>query len=158
MDEEQRPPRTILKIPLRPLVIIIVVLAGLFIVAGPLDLEDFRDSLISPKPDDKSASKDTSSGEQKEIVATQEMIKKAAEEVQAEKFKALESTETIRPTDRFFYIIELVNGDDLESTNITIKPETVIITSAGGTVTTIPRSSVKNISRFRLKETTPAPP
>ena len=54
------------------------------------------------------------------------------------------------PTDRFFYVVELISGGDLEGTELTIEPDHVILVSEGGTETTIDRTMVRKIHRFKL--------
>jgi len=149
MNEEHTPPRTVLGIPVKILLIVVVLLLGLFVVSDRLDMNGLLETFNSSRPDSAPVEKSVT-GAENEIVATPEMIKRAAEEVQTEKLKELESAENILPTDRFFYVIELVNGKDLEAVDLTVQPDTVILTSAGGTVTTIPRTSVKKINRFKL--------
>lgn len=87
---------------------------------------------------------------ERDIVVDQKMLSDAVQQVQAEKLAELESRNSSIPTDRFFYIVELVSGGDLEGTDLTIEPDQVILISEGGTSTTINRADVKEIHRHKL--------
>lgn len=88
--------------------------------------------------------------EERDIVVDQQMLSDAVQQVQAEKLAELESNSSSIPTDRFFYIVELVSGGDLEGIDLTIEPDQVILISEGGTSTTINRADVRDIQRYKL--------
>jgi hypothetical protein len=85
-----------------------------------------------------------------DIVVDQEELSEAMQQVYLQKLAEIEQAESSEPTDRFFYIIEIVGGSDLEAVDITIEPDQVIMLSAGGTETTINRKLVKKIHRIKL--------
>jgi hypothetical protein len=151
MNDTHKPPRTILGIPLKALLVVIILLLGLFAVFDRLDVND----IVAPFRPAVDTADENQRGASKNIVATPEMIKQATRELQGEKLKNLESTENSLPTDRFFYVVELLNGKDLEAVELTIKPDSVTIISAGGIKTTIARAAVKEIKRFKLETTPP---
>lgn len=84
------------------------------------------------------------------IVVDQEMLQEAMKNVQVEKLSELESGDQTIPTDRFFYIVELQSGGDLEGIDLTIEADHVTLISDGGTETKIKRTAVKEIKRFKL--------
>ena len=87
---------------------------------------------------------------QNHLVVDQEMLTRAMREVQVEKLAELESKDSAAPTDRFFYVVELASGGDLEGVDLTIEPDQVILISAGGTKTEIDSSLVEKIHRYKL--------
>lgn len=87
------------------------------------------------------------------LIVDEEMLSSAMQEVQAEKLAELETGNESIPTDRFFYIVELISGGDLGGVDLTIDPDQVILISEGGTKTTIKRIDVKKIHRYKLPPT-----
>jgi len=90
------------------------------------------------------------SGEPRDIVVDEEMLSKAMREVQRAKLEEMEEGDGSIPTDRFFYVVELIGGSDLEGVDLTIEADHVILVSEGGTRTTIKRTDVKDIQRYKL--------
>ena len=88
--------------------------------------------------------------EEKEIVVNEEMLSKAIREVQRAKLEQMEDGDGSTPTDRFFYVVELASGGDLEGVDLTIEADHVILVSEGGTRTTIKRTDVTDIQRYKL--------
>ena len=102
---------------------------------------------LSPPAGIESVDKAQSSGD---IVVDRQMLEGAMQSVQLEKLAELESRDPTTPTNRFFYIVELHSGGDLEGVDLTIEPDQVTLVSAGGTETTIARTAIKDIKRFKL--------
>ena len=92
----------------------------------------------------------TDSEKSGDIVVDQQMLEEAMQSVQLEKLAELESRDSTIPTNRFFYIVELHSGGDLEGVDLTIEPDLVILVSEGGTETAIARTAIKDIKRFKL--------
>lgn len=150
--QRQNPPLTLFGISVKGLIAALVFLVTLLVVFDQIDITSMLSDTIS-----LSQKKDANRpGQEADIVATPEMISKAMNEVRADKKRALEKIETASPTDRFFYIVELSNGGDIEASDVTIEPESVTVFSPSGIETVIPRTTIKKIRRYKLPD--PAPP
>jgi hypothetical protein len=143
-------PRSIFGIPVRPLIIILIFLISLLIVFDRFDINLFLSKTISKKTSEEYSSQSETGSADREIVATPEMIAKATKEVTAKKLEQIESSNSPMAEDRFYYIIDLKSGGDLEAMDVLIKPDSVTISSSNGISTTIPRNSIKDIRRFKL--------
>lgn len=150
MIEEHRPPISIFGIRLKPLIVFIIFLFSLLIVFDSLDFKRFVSDYRPFPPSEKATEKITPDQNINDIVATPEMISKAMKEIQLEKVQQIETKENVLPEDRFFYIVELTTGGNLEAMDVVMEPDEVIILSSSGIRTVIPRNSVKKISRFKL--------
>ncbi len=142
------PPLTIFGISVKGLVSTLVFMATLLVVFNQIDITSMLSDTISltQKKDDNHP------GQEADIVATPEMISEAMNEIRAGKKLALEKIETVSPTDRFFYIVELYNGGDIEASDLTIEPESVTIFSPSGIETVVPRTAIKKIRRYKLAD------
>lgn len=150
IEEKHTSPRSIFGVPIKPLIIILIFLISLLIVFDRFDINLFLSKTISKKTSEDTSSQSETGSADREIVATPEMIAKATKEVTAEKLEQIESSKSPMAEDRFYYIIDLKSGGDLEAMDVIIKPESVTISSSNGISTTIPRDSIKGIHRFKL--------
>ena len=150
--QRQSPPLTLFGISMKGLITILVFLVTLLAVFNQIDIT----SMLSETMSLTEKKDDNHSGQEADIVATPEMISKAMNEVRAGKKRALEKTDTVSPADRFFYIVELNSGGDIEASEVTIEPQSVTIFSQSGIETVIPRTAIKKIRRYKLPD--PAPP
>lgn len=145
---EPAQPVTVFGIPVKPL-LFLAVIAGIVLTdfdyhriiessgklpfTGPQGTDSERSSTVVPR----------------DIVATPEMIARARQKIEAARREERENT--LRPAaNRFYYIVELYSGGDLESAELAIHPDRIILTSASGIKTVIDRRSVKNIHRIKL--------
>ncbi len=148
--ERQNAPITLFGIPLKGMITALFFLVTLFLVFDPFEFKTMFSEKISL------VQKEQGVGNQSEkdntIVATPEMISKAMNEIRANKILDYEQTDNVSPTDRFFYIVELHNGGDIEASDVTIEPELVTIVSRSGIQTVIARSTIKKIRRYKLPD------
>jgi hypothetical protein len=134
-------------------IVILLIFSALLLVAvnrseieSLLQMTGIDKSIHSPS---SPASTDQQS-RKNDIVVDQKMLEEAIQEVQLEQLNRIESEEAATPTDRFFYIVELHGGSDLEGVELIVEPDYVTIVSNGGTQTTIEREMVREIKRFKL--------
>lgn len=140
---------TIFGVSLRGIIVTIIFLMVIFVVIDPLEMRsDISNKLPGLtnylEPDDHDSRKDS------HIDATPEMVSEAMRELRNAKALEHESTTNDLPTDRFFYIVELHNGGDIEASEAKIESESVTIISTSGIETVLPRSSVKDVRRYKL--------
>lgn len=150
IDENHSPPLSIFGVPIKPLIITIIFLISLLIVFDRFDINLFLSKTISKITSENTPSQSETGSADSEIVATPEMIAKATKEVTAKKLEQIETSKSPMAEDRFYYIIDLKSGGDLEAMDVIIKPDSVIISSSNGISTTIPHDSIKDIRRFKL--------
>jgi len=151
MREEIKPPTSLFGIRVKSIIFCIIIAASILIVIDPLNIRQLLSPFIpsnvneqvQPEPQDR------------EIIATPEMISKAVSTLLKERSLEHEATDPVSSADRYFYIIELTNGGDLEADNLTIKPGHVTITAATGVETVIPRNTIKNIRKYKLPSQSP---
>lgn len=148
MPTKRTGPAAIFGIRIKSILVFAVFLATLLAV---INREEIL-SLINPDNSTEQTNSDQAKqvGEEQDFVIDQEMLSNAMKEVKADKLAELESDDGAIPTDRFFYIVELVSGGDLEGIDLTIEPDHVILISQGGTSTTIKRTEITNIQRHKL--------
>lgn len=152
MKEDDSGPRVLFGIRIRTLFIFIVCAALVLIVINRSEIDSLMektglDKSLAPAPGIESGTGTNNSGD---IVVDQRMLEEAMLNVQVERLAELESRDATIPTNRFFYIVELHSGGDLEGTELTIEPDQVTLVSEGGTETTIERTAIKDIKRFTL--------
>jgi hypothetical protein len=143
-------PVTLFGISLKGLITALVFLVTLFVVFDQVDMKSMFSETISSIQ--KKQNDDNQPGHEDTLVATPEMVSKAISEIRASKKHDHEKTDTVSPTDRFFYIVELYNGGDIEASDVTIEPELVTIISKSGIETVIPRTTIKKIRRYKLPD------
>ncbi len=143
-------PFTLFGISLKGIITTLVFLVTLFVVFDQLDMKSMFSETISTIQ--KKQNDETQPGQEDTIVATPKMVSKAISEIRASKKRDHEQTDTVSPTDRFFYIVELYNGGDIEASDVTIEPELVTIISKSGIETVIPRTTIKKIRRYKLPD------
>ncbi len=151
MKNEESAPLSIFGIRIKTIIILILFLGLLLVVVNRSEIESLLSS--SRKVLQQKADSSQETGEQSgdnHIVVDQEMLSRAMQEVQVEKLTELESQDSTIPTDRFFYVVELVSGGDLEGIDLTIEPDYLTLVSENGTETTIKRTMVSRIQRFKL--------
>ncbi len=151
MHGEDSPPITIFGIKIKAILMVLLIGAIVLVAVNRSEIE----SLLQRRPSAERAQTDQAGGtdgeaEERHLVVDQEMLTRAMQEVQVEKLNEIESGDSSVPTDRFFFVVELVSGGDLEGIDLTIEPDSVTLVSEGGTETTIPRTSVRKINRFKL--------
>ena len=149
--KHQNQPITILGVSLKAIVVISVFIALLTIVFSPVDFRSLSDHYLK-------LNQVTGSNEKEDlprnthIEATPNMIADAIKEIQYEKKQEIEQTSNITKTARYYYVVELQSGGDLEASNVQISPESVTIISQQGITTVLPRSSVTDVRRYRLPD------
>jgi len=148
--ERQNPPITLFGIPLKGMITTLFFLVTLFVVVDPLDFKTMFSDKISLVQKEQHG--EYQSEKDNTIVATPEMISKAMNEIRTNKILDYEQTDNVSPTDRFFYIVELHNGGDIEASDVTIEPDLVTIVSRSGIQTVIARSTIKKIRRYKLPD------
>jgi hypothetical protein len=151
MNREDPPPRSIFGIRIKT--ILMLVLSSLIVLAAVNRSE--IESLLQSLPigaQRKTVVIDEMDGKAdgNHLVVDQDMLARAMQEVQVEKLTELESGDSTIPTDRFFYVVELVSGGDLEGVELTIDTDYLTLISEGGTKTTIERTMVSKVHRFKL--------
>lgn len=151
MDYEESPPLSIFGIRIKTILIVLLFITMVLVAVNRSEIESLLHNLGISELQKTERSEDTGTiSEDSHIVVDQEMLSKAMQEVHVEKLTELESQDSTTPTDRFFYVLEIVNGGDLEGIDLTIEPDYVTIVSEGGTKTTIKRTMVRKIHRFKL--------
>ncbi|MCB2214919.1 hypothetical protein [Desulfofustis glycolicus] len=142
-------PVTVFGIPIKP-VLFFAVIAG--IVLTDIDYHRIIESSgkLPFTEQQETDSGQSSTGGPRDIVATPEMIARARQKLEAARRDERENALHPAAADRFYYIVELYSGGDLESTELTIHPDRIVLTSASGIKTVIERRSVKNIHRIKL--------
>ncbi len=153
--ENQHRPLSLLGVSLKKLLAGFVFIAILSIVIEPTDIISFFNQALSTVQPGKT---DQNQHDQRDthIDATPEMISTAIKELRADRMREYETSESSSPTDRFFYVIEIVDGGDLEASSITIEPELVTIISQSGIKTVLPRTAIRKINRYKLPDITRA--
>jgi hypothetical protein len=151
MHSEDSRPRSIFGIRIKTILILVMFSTIVLAAVNRSEIE----SLLKSLPIDEIQKSEVTDGikenaENNHLVVDQEMLARAMQEVQVEKLTELESGDSTIPTDRFFYVVELASGGDLEGIELTIEPDYVILVSEGGTKTTIERTMVSKIHRFKL--------
>ena len=144
-------PFTILGIPIKATVVTVVFVIILAAAIDPFELISPLKEITKETITDSPSLRDT---ENAHIEATPEMISKAIIELENKKRQAHEVIEENDLNARYYYIIELHNGGDLEATDVLIKPDIITIISQTGIETTMPRSAIKDIRRYRLPDAT----
>ena len=155
MDVKHRP-LSLFGVSLKKLLAALVFLSILAVAIRPTDITSFFSKLLTPGGQ-KNTGQNQYHQQDTHITATPEMISAAQKELHAERMREYETAENSSPTDRFFYVIELHDGGDLEAAAITIEPDLVTIMSQSGIKTVIPRASVKKVNRYKLPDLPPAP-
>ncbi|MGI9537642.1 MAG: hypothetical protein ACR2PB_11265 [Desulfocapsaceae bacterium] len=151
MKNEESAPLSIFGIRIKSIILVMLFLGLLLVVVNRSEIESLVSSserILQLKTD---ASRQTDKqADDNHLVVDQEMLSRAMQEVQVEKLTELESQDSTIPTDRFFYVVELVSGGDLEGVDLTIEPDHLTLVSEGGTETIIKRAMVSKIHRFKL--------
>ena len=155
MHGEDSPPITIFGIRLKAILVAVLIGTIVLVAVNRSEIE----SLLQRLPGAEWVQIDQAGGtngnaEERHLVVDQEMLARAMQEAQVEKLNEIESGDSSIPTDKFFFVVELVSGGDLEGTDLTIEPDSVTLVSGGGTETTIPRTWVRKIHRFKLPPST----
>lgn len=151
MRNEESPPLSIFGIRIKSIIILILFLGLLLVVVNRSEIESLLSSSGKVLQQKADFSQETSEqADDNHIIVDQEMLSRAMQEVQVEKLTELESQDSTMPTDRFFYVVELTSGGDLEGVDLTIEPDHLTLVSEGGTETTIQRTMVSKIHRFKL--------
>jgi len=147
--KKRNPPITIFGVSLRGMIATIIFLLVIFVVIDPFEMRSDISEKLSAltnylQHDDQGSNQDS------HIDATPGMVSEAMREIITTKALEHESTTNDLPTDRFFYIVELYNGGDIEASEARIESESVTIISTSGIETVLPRSSVKEVRRYKL--------
>ena len=151
MNNEDSPPRSIFGIRIKNILVLMLISIIVLAAVNRSEIESLLKSLpVGEQQKSKVADEMNENADSNHLVVDQEMLARAMQEVQVEKLAELESGDSSIPTDRFFYVVELVSGGDLEGIELTIEPDYVILVSDGGTKTTIERTMVSKIHRFKL--------
>ncbi len=156
MKRDESGPRAIFGVRIKTIVILLIFSALLLIAVNRKEFETLLQMTGIGKSPQFSSGPDTTDQKNTEnhIVVDQQMLDKAMQEVQLEQLTRIESEQAATPTDRFFYIVELNGGSDLEGVELIIEPDYVTIVSDGGTRTTIKRAMIREIKRFKLPPST----
>ncbi len=146
---EPAQPITVFSIPVKPVLFLAVIAT---IVLTDIDYRRITESyeMLPFTRQHGPESEQPSTAVPVDIVATPEMIARARQKIESARHDERENAPHPAATDRFYYIVELFSGGDLESVELTIRPDRVILTSASGIKTVIDRRSVKNIQRIKL--------
>ena len=151
MYEEESPPLTIFGVRLKTILVLAVISLIVLVAVNRSEIESLlRRVPIGEQQNTEVKGKNDDKSDGNHLVVDQEMLARAMQEVQVKKLSELESGDSLIPTDRFFYVVELVSGGDLEGIELTIDPDYVTLVSEGGTKTTIERTMVSKIHRFKL--------
>jgi hypothetical protein len=146
---EPAQPVTVFGIPVKP-VLFLAVIAGIVLI----DIDYHRiieSSEKLPFTGQRVAETERSSKTMpRDIIATPEMITRARQKIEAARREEMENAPRPNAIDRFYYIVELYSGGDIESAELTIHPDRIVLTSASGIKTIIDRRSVRNIHRIKL--------
>jgi hypothetical protein len=151
---EPAQPITVFSIPVKPVLYLAVIAT---IVLTDIDCHRITESyeMLPFTRQHGPGSKRPSTAMPVDIVATPEMIARARQKIESARHDERENAPYPAPTDRFYYIVELFSGGNLESAELTIRPDRVILTSASGIKTVIDRRSVKTIQRIKLPQERP---
>ena len=150
MYNEDSPPRSIFGVRIKTILVLVLFSVIVLAAVNRSELESLLKSIPIGEHQQNVADGTNENADGDHLVVDQEMLARAMQEVQVEKLTELESGDSAIPTDRFFYVVELVSGGDLEGTELTIEPDRVTLVSEGGTKTTIERTMVSKIHRFKL--------
>ncbi len=151
MNNEDSPPHSIFGIRIKTILMLVLISVIVLVAVNRSEIESLLQSLpIGEQQNTEVADEMIDKGDGNHLVVDQEMLARAMQEVQVEKLTEIESEDSTIPTDRFFYVVELVSGGDLEGIELTIDPDYVTLVSEGGTKTTIDRTMVSKIQRFKL--------
>ena len=154
--EVKHRPLSLFGVSLKKLLAAFAFLSILVVAVKPIDIRSFFSQALTTVGQKKTGQKHYYP-EDTHITATPEMISAAMTELRADRMREYETAESSSPTDRFFYVIELHDGGDLEATAITIEPDLVTIMSQGGIKTVLPRTAIKKVNRYKLPDLPPAP-
>ncbi len=149
-------PLSLLGVSLKKLLAAFVFLSILVVAINPYDITSFFSRALTTVGQKKTGQNHDYLGDT-HITATPEMISAAMKELRADRVREYETGEGSSPPARFFYVIELHDGGDLEATAITIEPDLVTIMSQSGIKTVLPRTAIKKVNRYRLPDITSAP-
>lgn len=151
MNNEDSPPRSIFGIRIKTILVLVLFSVIVLAAVNRPEIESLLKSLpMGEQQKSKVGDGMNKNADGNHLVVDQEMLARAMQEVQVERLAELESGDSSIPTDRFFYVVELVSGGDLEGIELTIEPDYVTLVSEGGTKTTIERTTVSKIHRFKL--------
>ena len=150
MNSEDSPPRSIFGIRIKTILVLVLFSIIVLAAVNRSELESLLKSIPIGEQQQNGADGINENADSNHLEVDQEMLARAMQEVQVDKLTELESGDSTIPTDRFFYVVELVSGGDLEGTELTIEPDQVTLVSKGGTKTTIERTMVSKIHRFKL--------
>jgi hypothetical protein len=152
MNNEHKQPRAVFGVRIKTIVTLALFGCLLFLVIDVSDISRYAERFYGDyQASDQSSNLPLPS---EDIIVDQEELSEAMQQVYLQKLAEIEQAKGSEPTDRFFYIIEIIGGSDLEAVDITIEPDQVIMLSAGGTETTVNRSLVKKIHRIKLPPST----
>jgi hypothetical protein len=151
MNSEDSSPRSIFGIRVKTILILVLIGVMVLVAVNRSEIESLLQSVPVGEPQSTEVGDQmVDKGDGNHLVVDQQMLARAMQEVQVEKLTEIDSGDSTIPTDRFFYVVELVSGGDLEGTELTIDPDYVTLVSEGGTKTTIERTMVSKIHRFKL--------
>ena len=151
MKNSESPSHSIFGVRVKTIVVVLLFFTILLVVVNRSEIESlWQTTTLEKVKESVPSTMDSVQPEAPHIEVDQEMLSKAMQEVQVEKLSQIESQNSSTPTDRFFYVVELVSGGDLEGIDLVIEPDQVILVSEGGTETTISRSAIKKIDRYKL--------
>ncbi len=154
MKKKDTGPLSIFGIRIKTLFVLLIFIALLLIVINRSEMDSLLQTTgIKNNPAPVATESNNPSDRENHLVVDEEMLSKAMKEVQVKKLTELESQDSTMPTDRFFYVVELHSGGDLEGTDLTIEADHVVLVSEGGTQTRLKRTAVKDIHRFKLPPT-----
>lgn len=150
MPRDSSGPAAVFGIRIKSIIIVIVFSAVLLVAVNWSEITShFNDDNVIRQAMEQ-AEQNT---EKQHIIVDEEMLSNAIREVQNEKLAELETSNGSIPTDRFFYVVELISGGDLDGVDLTIEPDQVVLLSEGGTRTTIKRTDVQKVHRYKLPPT-----
>ncbi len=143
---EHRPPLSVFGIPVKLIVCGVVIMIG---ILADFDSRIRHDAITRFTPPQHEAPSATTSGE-RNLLITPEMIEQARREIIMNRLAQQEFAVPDDPTDRFLYQIELHSGGTIDTFDLTIRPQEVIVLSPSGVQTSLPREAIKQIHRFKL--------
>ncbi|BDD86243.1 hypothetical protein [Desulfofustis limnaeus] len=142
---EPAPPLTIIGVPVKAAVVLTVFLFSLLFEVPAT----WRTVLTSP-PDRHTAlwlHATKSKTPETELVVTAEMLDRVTREMATRQVQDHEQT-TSESDRAYLYYVELASGGSLVVPHLTIQPDRLILTSASGIRTEIPREAVTTIRRL----------
>ena len=154
--EDRHRPLSLFGVSLKKLLAAFVFLSILVVAINPYDITSFFSRALTTVGQKKTGQNHDNQRDT-HITATPEMISAAMKELRTDRRREYETGEGSSPTDRFFYVIELHDGGDLEAAAITIEPDLVTIMSQSGIKTVLPRTAIKKVNRYKLPDITSAP-